>query len=137
LIVIDASALTGFLLAHPSALDTAVEPLRGAEREPLHAPELIDLETLNALRGVARRHAASADRVTRAVALLAVIPLIRYPHLPLRARVWELRDQLSAYDAAYLALAEVLDDAVLLTADVGLAERAERWLGIDGVQLVE
>lgn len=59
--------------------------------------------------------------------------LVRYPHAPLRARIWELRHELTAYDAAYLALAEALGEAVLLTADAGLARRARRSLGDDAV----
>ena len=50
--------------------------------------------------------------------------LRRYPHAPLRARVWDLRHDLTAYDASYLALAEALDDPLLVTADAALAARA-------------
>ena len=57
------------------------------------------------------------------------MPLIRFPHAPLRERVWALRHELTAYDATYLALAEALEDPVLLTADAGLADRARASLG--------
>jgi predicted nucleic acid-binding protein len=55
--------------------------------------------------------------------------LIRYPHAPLRARVWELRHKLTAYDATYLSLAEALGDCVLLTGDAGLASHARQTIG--------
>src|SRR5205823_750543 len=71
-----------------------------------------------------------------AVANLGRARMIRYPHGPFRERVWELRHDLTAYDATYLALAEVLDDAVLLTADKGLAARARRSLGDQHVRQV-
>jgi hypothetical protein len=57
------------------------------------------------------------------------VRLIRYPHAPFRARVWELRDNLSAYDALYLALAEALEGAILVTSDSGLAANAAHVLG--------
>ena len=57
---------------------------------------------------------------------LANAPLVRHPHAPLREAVWGLRNELSAYDASYLALAVALDASVLLTADHGLAGRAVR-----------
>lgn len=75
-------------------------------------------------------------RAGEAAADLANARLIRYPHAPLRARVWALRHNLTAYDATYLALAEALGDAVLLTGDGGLAARARDWLGGDRVRHV-
>jgi predicted nucleic acid-binding protein len=60
--------------------------------------------------------------------------MIRYPHAPLRTRVWALRDALSAYDATYVALTELLGDAVLLTADRGLATVAASAVGPDRVR---
>ena len=137
MIVIDASALTGFLLTRPSALDVAVALAGEPDPDPFHAPDLIEPETLNALRRLARRGTVSAERATHAVGVLGAFPLIRYPHSPLRGRVWDLRDELSAYDAMYLALAEGLDGSVLLTADRELAARARRSLGAEGVRLVE
>jgi predicted nucleic acid-binding protein len=104
--------------------------------EPLHAPELIERETLNALRGLSRGGKISAERAAEAVADLASIRLVRYPHAPLRARVWELRDNLTAYDASYLALAEALDGSVLVAGDEALATPARRSLGSDRVRRV-
>lgn len=136
MIVIDASALTDFLLDRRGAV-AAVDAEIGAHgQEALHAPEVIEPETLNALRKMTFRGVVSARRATRAVADLDKIRLIRYPHEPLRPRMWELRDQLSAYDAAYLALLEVLGKGVLLTADRGLAAAARQHLGDDGVRLI-
>ena len=106
------------------------------ESAPRHALELIEPETLNVLRKVVFRGSATARRATEAVSDLDKIRLTRYPHGPLRPRMWELRDQLNAYDAAYVALAEALPGALLLTADRGLATVERRLLGKDGVGAV-
>jgi predicted nucleic acid-binding protein len=132
-IVVDASALTDFLLGRRQALE-AVAAMLG-EHEPLHAPELVEPETLNALRRLARSGAISERRANEAVDDLADTRMIRYPHALLRTRVWELRDELSAYDATYLALAEALA-ADLLTGDAGLAQRGRITLGDTGVRLI-
>lgn len=107
------------------------------EYEPLHAPELIELEILNALRRLVRRGALSGSRADAAIDDLSEARVIRYSHAPLRGRVWELRDALSSYDASYLALAEALDEPRLLTSDRGLARGAECSLGSDRVRLIE
>jgi predicted nucleic acid-binding protein len=135
-IVVDASVLTDFLLGRPEAVEALVRELDGREHEPLHAPELVEPETLNALRRLALGGSVTRQRASEAVADLANTRLVRYPHAPLRDRVWELRDNLTAYDAGYLALAEALDDPVLLTADGGLAARARDSLGHDRVRHV-
>ena len=137
MIVVDASVLTDFLLGRPQSLDAVRGSLAGREHEPLHAPELIEPETLNALRRMARAGSVSDGRATEAARTLAAARLVRYPHAPLRARVWELRHNLTAYDASYLALAEALDDPVLLTGDGGLAERARQSLGHERVRHVD
>lgn len=129
MIVVDASALTDFLLGRPEALNALGHELAGREHEPLHAPELIEPETLNALRRLAVSGGVTDRRATEAASDLAHTRLIRYPHAPLRERVWDLRHNLTAYDATYLALAEALDDPVLLTGDGGLAARARKSLG--------
>jgi predicted nucleic acid-binding protein len=136
LIVIDASVLTDFLLGRSQALVAVEREMAQREHEPLHAPELIEPETLNALRRLALNGAVTVRRAGEAVADLANTRLTRYPHAPLRERVWALRDNLTAYDACYLALAEALDAAVLLTADQGLASVARASLGVDAVRLV-
>jgi predicted nucleic acid-binding protein len=136
LIVIDASVLTDFLLGRPEALTAVESELASREHEPLHAPELVEPETLNALRRLARSGAVTVQRAGEAAADLANTRLVRYPHAPLRERVWALRDSLTACDACYLALAEALDDPLLLTADAGLATVARDVLGDGAVRHV-
>lgn len=136
MIVIDASALTDFLLGRPAALDAVQAELNGHEHEPLHAPELIEPETLNALRGLIRGRKITDERGSEAVADLASTRLIRYPHAPLRPRVWGLRNNLTAYDASYLALAEALDGSVLIVGDDALTAYARRALGGQRVRSV-
>jgi predicted nucleic acid-binding protein len=137
LIVVDASALTDFLLGRPEALSAVERALAGRDHEPLHAPELVEPETLNALRRLSAAGAVSDRRASEAVLDLANARLVRYPHEPLRERVWDLRHNLTAHDASYLALAEALDDPVLLTGDGGLAEQARTFLGADRVRHIE
>ena len=129
MIVVDASVLADFLLGRPEALDALRRELTGREQEPLHAPELVEPETLNALRRLAIAGAITDQRTSEAVADLASTRLVRYPHAPLRPRVWELRHSLTAYDATYLALAEAFEEPVLLTGDRGLAACARDSLG--------
>ena len=118
MIVVDASALVDMILQTPIA--ARLEQRLAAMGETLHAPHLVDVEVAHALR----RHAASgvitAARGRQALTDLAELRLERYPHQPIIARVWELRNNLSAYDAAYVALAEALD-APLVTRDRRLA----------------
>jgi predicted nucleic acid-binding protein len=133
-IVVDASALTDFLLGRAAALAAFATELEHREHEPLHAPELVEPETLNALRRLAIAGSISDQRAGEAVGDLANLRLIRYPHWPLRERVWALRHELTAYDAAYLALAEALPDPVLMTGDTGLAMRAAASLGEERVR---
>jgi predicted nucleic acid-binding protein len=118
-IVVDASVLAPALGDDDADGDRARERLRG---EQLVAPELIDLEVVSTLRRAARAKRLDERRSAQALTDLAALPLHRVPHLPLLARVWELRDNLSAYDASYVALAEALD-TVLVTAD-GRIKRA-------------
>jgi predicted nucleic acid-binding protein len=135
--VLDASMLTDFLLGRPHALDALQRELTGHEHEPLHAPELIEPETLNALRRLVLAGSITDQRATEAMSDLADTRMIRYPHAPLRARVWDLRHNLTAYDATYLALTEALDDAVLLTGDGGLASHARQSLGDNRVRHID
>jgi predicted nucleic acid-binding protein len=134
LIVVDASALTGYLLGDPDSI-AAFEQFDELRRGPFRAPALIEPETLNALRRLERQRTVSAWRAARSVADLGRLRRVLYPHGPFRDRAWELRHELNAYDAMYLALAERIG-AVLLTADGALARRARRLLGADGVRAV-
>lgn len=89
--------------------------------ERLAAPDLIDLEVASVWRRALRAGQLPERRARQALADLAAAPLARAPHGPLMARIWELRDNLTPYDAAYVALAEMLDTA-LVTADKRLAQ---------------
>lgn len=89
--------------------------------EELAAPHLIDTEVLSALRGLARRESLSVEAAGAAVAGFAGLVLSRFPADRRRGRIWALRDNLSAYDATYVALAETLDATALLTTDARLA----------------
>jgi predicted nucleic acid-binding protein len=97
--------------------DRARARLRG---ERLVTPELLDLEVLSALRGLVARGDVDNRRAQFAVDDLAELDIGRVGHGALIARVWELRENLTPYDAAYVALAEVLA-VVLVTADATLA----------------
>lgn len=87
---------------------------------PLHAPDLLDLEVLQAVRAHERAGRVAADLAARAAERLASARISRHPHSLVVRRVWDLRHNLSAYDAAYVALAELLD-VPLLTLDGRLA----------------
>jgi predicted nucleic acid-binding protein len=112
-IVVDASVLAPALADDGADGDRVRERLRG---EQLVAPELVDLEILSTLRRAARGGRLDKRRSGQALDDLAALPLRRVSHQALLPRVWALRDNLTAYDAAYVALAEALD-ALLLTAD--------------------
>lgn len=86
----------------------------------LHAPQLLDLEVVSVLRRYVLRKAISQERADLALEQLVLLDLSRYDHQILLPRIWMLRDNVTPYDAAYVALAEALD-APLLTADRRLA----------------
>jgi predicted nucleic acid-binding protein len=117
-IVVDASALLEFLLQ--TALGTKVEARLFRGRDEFHAPHLVDVEVTQALRRLARAGEVSPGRAADAIADLADLDLHRHPHLDLLRRAWKLRDNLTAYDAMYVALAEAID-APLVTCDRPLA----------------
>lgn len=91
-----------------------------AEGETLHAPHLLDVEVSQVVRRYWRAGDISAARGEEALLDLADLPIQRYSHEPLIGRVWQLRHNATAYDAAYIALAEGLG-AVLLTLESALA----------------
>jgi predicted nucleic acid-binding protein len=113
LIVVDASVVA-IVLANDGAEGRHVRERVAGER--LAAPELLDLEVVSAFRRMCAAGALSADRAEAAVTDLHDLRVQRVPHRPLLARCWELRKNVTVYDAAYIALAESLD-ATLLTAD--------------------
>ena len=118
MIVVDASALTTALADDGADGESVRARLR---KQVLAAPELIDLEVTSVLRRLTLSGQLPVGRAGQAVSDLAALPMQRAPHLPLLARCWSLRDNLSIYDASYVALAEALD-APLLSADARLAQ---------------
>ena len=118
MIVLDASVVVELLLGTNRGLRVAdrIEPAR----ETLHAPHLIDLEVTQALRRYALSGRLGEGRSAEALEDLGDLDMTRYPHDAFLKRIWALRHDLTAYDAAYLALAEALE-APLLTADTALA----------------
>lgn len=118
MIVVDASVLVDLLCR--SRDGDAIEHKLLAGGDSLHAPHLVDLEIVHALRRFVRIGNMSPDRAEEALVDLYDLRLDRYPHTELVSRIWELRDSLTAYDAAYVALAEALD-ATLVTRDARLA----------------
>lgn len=118
LVVVDASVLVAYYAADDPRHDQVVTRL--ARGDTLFAPAHLDAEIASALRGLARRHPRLDSAVPDALEHLAAFPIRRMPPAPLLGRIWELRHSVTAYDAAYVALAERLD-AVLLTCDVRLA----------------
>lgn len=117
MIVVDASVVVTALADDGDDGDRTRLRLRG---ERLVAPHLIDLEVVSAWRRLAAAGGLDERRATLAREDLGALRIERVPHGPLLSRIWELRDNLTVYDAAYVALAEVLD-VTLLTADARLA----------------
>lgn len=117
MLVVDTSAVLETLAARDPA-PGLVERL--AEDGDLHAPHLIDTEILHALRRMRLAGEISAERAADARSDFAELALVRYAHEPLSDRVWALRENLTAYDATFVALAETLS-ARLVTCDARLA----------------
>lgn len=116
--VVDASVLLDVLLRTPDSDAIADRILTSRER--LHAPHLLDLEVAQVLRRYVSRAELTDRRGREALEVLTVFPITRYAHEPLLGRIWQLRERLTAYDAAYVALAEALG-VTLLTRDQKLA----------------
>ena len=114
MIVVDASVAVDVLLRTPGA-EAAAQRMLG-DRESMHAPELIDVEVAQVLRRLVLRGGLYASWAEQALEVFTAFPLTRHSHAPLIRRIWELRDNVTAYDAAYVALAEGLG-ATLLTRD--------------------
>lgn len=121
MIVLDASAAVDWLVQTAAA--QRIESRIFSRNQTLHAPELLDLEVAQVLRRLVREGALSASRAEQAIQDLLDLRLTRYPHSVLLPRIWQLRHNLSAYDAAYVVLAEKLG-ATLLTRDARLASAA-------------
>jgi predicted nucleic acid-binding protein len=117
-IVADASVLVVALADDGPDGDQARSRLRG---ERLTVPELADLEVASVLRRQMKAGTLDARRARLALDDLAALPALRAPHRPLLPRCWELRNDLTIYDAAYVALAEAMN-TTLLTGDRKLAK---------------
>jgi len=117
LIVVDASVVVE-AVGGSSARN--LEALHRIAQDTSLAPHVLDIEVVSALRGLLRRNEIPEPVARGALRSLAHLPIRRIPHEPLLERCWELRDNLTAYDACYVALAEVTG-ATLLTSDRRLA----------------
>ena len=110
MIVLDASVVLDVVTAVAKGHEIAAR-IEQTDDEFI-APHVIDLEILQALRRQLRLELIDKARAAAAVTLLRDLPLARMSHEPLIARIWELRNNLTAYDAAYLALAELMNAPV-------------------------
>ena len=121
MIGIDASTVLEILSRTAKGLELEAALLNS----DLHAPHVIDLEVLNAVRRWERTGVIGSAEATDVLNAFLAIGITRYSHAPLVDSIWALRHNLTAYDAAYLALANVLD-AELVTMDSGLRKMAAR-----------
>ena len=127
MLVVETSALVEALVGR--APDPALVERLSDDGE-LHAPHLIDVEILHVLRRLTRAGALSDDRAHDARVDFAELAVIRYPHEPLADRVWDLRHNLTPYDAVFVALAEALG-APLVTCDARIAAAPALRAGIE------
>jgi predicted nucleic acid-binding protein len=118
MIVLDASAAVEWLLQ--TSAGHLIEKRLYSVRESLHAPHLLDIEVTQVLRRLVREGTVPENRADEAVRDLLDLQITRYPHFVLLPRIWQLRHNFSAYDAAYVVLAEKLG-APLVTRDGRLA----------------
>ena len=119
MIVLDTSVVIDLLLDSPPYAEVIARRV-AAEAPELYAPHLLDVEVAQVLRRFVLSGAVPIDRAWEALDDLLELPIHRYPHAPLLKRAFELRNNVTMYDALYLVLAEGLG-AVLLTRDSGLA----------------
>jgi len=129
--VLDASAVVDFI--RDAAESQVVLDLVADESCDIFVPHLCDLEVLSALCARVRRSEMAPQYAKEALSLYEAMPLKRVGHLPLLDRAFALRDNFSAYDAAYVALAEAVG-APLVTADKRLAEAVRRFTGVEVVE---
>jgi predicted nucleic acid-binding protein len=131
LIVIDASALLEMLLQTSRAVRLMERALQASER--LHAPHLLDIEVTHVLRRLVQDKELSTVRAAQAFDDFAQLPIERHGHQLLLPRIWQLRETLTAYDGAYVALAEALS-APLLTCDAKLARAQGHFATIELIE---
>ncbi len=115
--IVDASVLVRAVADDGSDGESARRALSGT---PLAAPEIIDLEVISSIRRLHRAGLLTDERSSQSLLGLATAPVERASHRSLIPRVWDLRDNLTAYDASYVALAEAME-ATLVTSDRRLA----------------
>jgi predicted nucleic acid-binding protein len=129
--VIDASAATEYLLRTPLGLKVAI----AVEDASLIAPELIDVEVLSVLRRAVGRRELTEQRAILAIEDLVDWSIDRIPHKPLVWLAWQHRNNVSAYDAFYIAAARMAN-APLLTADGPLSRAPKLGISIENVRLL-
>jgi predicted nucleic acid-binding protein len=130
-IVVDASALLEFLLR--TSLGARVEARLFRDGEEFHSPHLVDVEVTQGLRRLVRAGEVSHDRAADAIADLVDLDLHRHAHGDLLTRAWKLRENVTAYDAMYVALAEALD-APIVTCDMPLAKTPGHHARIEAIE---
>lgn len=128
MIVLDASAAVEWLLQ--TSIGRRIESRIYSRGESLHAPHLLDVEVLQVLRRFARDSVVSSHRAEEAIQDLFDLRITRYPHFVFLQRIWRLRNNFSAYDAVYAALAEELG-ATLLTRDAHLSSALGRTVAVE------
>lgn len=117
MLVVDASVLAPFVADAGGDGQRFRERLRG---ETLAGPDLLRIETMAVVRRHARQGTLTVDEAATAIDDLLDLPITVFPTAPLLRRAWDLRDNVTTYDACYVALAEALD-CPLVTADARLA----------------
>jgi predicted nucleic acid-binding protein len=128
MIVLDASAAVDWLLQ--TTAGQRIENRIYSRSESLHTPHLLDLEVTQVLRRLTRQGVVPVRRANEAVRDLLDLRITRYPHTLLVPQIWQLRHNFSAYDAAYIVLAEKLG-AALVTRDAQLASASGHTANIE------
>lgn len=131
MIVVDASAIAELLLQTERGI--RVEERLYSNAGDLHAPHLVDVEVVSALRRLVRVGELPAQRAAQAIEDLTFLRIVRHGHLDLVLRAWELRQNATAYDAMYLALAESLD-ATVVTCDRRLGSAPGQSVRIEVIE---
>jgi predicted nucleic acid-binding protein len=125
-IVLDSSAATDLLLRLEPGPWVEERLLADAD---VHAPHLLDVEVVSAISRLVRRRVIPLERGADALADLPALDVARYPHVPLLRRIWQLSSTFTAYDAAFVALADALG-ATLVTTDLRLARLARSVIDV-------